>query len=108
MFNAIKTKAKIAKLITTMGVPITITTASGGKIKTNAIFAAEKKTSEPSDNIALSSPLTIGSAVCYITATTKAPSVGDELVGNNRSYNITDVEGYRPASTVIAYKLTME
>lgn len=98
----------IAKTITSLGTPVTITLATGGNLKTNAIFSGELKTSETSDVLSFTSPITVGSAICYIAANTKVPAVGDELTGNNRSYSIKEVQAYRPAAVVIAYKITLE
>jgi len=98
----------VEKTIKSLGVPISISMASGSTIKTSGVFTTEKKTSETADPLALTSPITVGSAVCYIPATSRIPSVGDDLTGNSRSYNITEVEGYRPGNVVIAYKLTVQ
>jgi len=108
MFNATKTKDVIAKSISALGTPVSITMASGGAIKTVGVFATEKKSSDTSNPLSFTSPMTVGSAVCYLAATAKVPSVGDDLTSNGRSYNIVEIEVYRPANIVIGYKLTLE
>jgi hypothetical protein len=108
MFNANVTRQQIAKTIQTYGMSITMTKANGSSIKTYGVFDEDKKSSDTTNSLSFTSPMTVGTVVCYIAATAKAPEVGDNLTGNNRSYNITGVEAYRPANVVIAYKLSLQ
>lgn len=101
MFNYTSTQAEIATLIKDMGVAVALKKLTGANVKTSIVWG---KDSEDSDDALV----VLNSKVCYMPGNVKkAPEVGDSIVLGTLTWGIQKVEAYKPATSVIAYKVTV-
>lgn len=104
MFNTTSTIAQVKTAIGTLGGPLTINKASGVSIKTVGV-----QTLETDKDLVLGSNLISSDVdVIYVPGGLKAsPEVGDVVVFFKNLSTIQSVTPYKPANTIIAYKLTV-
>jgi hypothetical protein len=101
VFNYTATQAEVATLIKDMGVLVTLQKLSGTNIKTSIVWG---KDAEDSDDALV----VLNTKVCYMPGNIKkAPEVGDNIVLGTLTWGIQKVEAYKPAKSVIAFKITV-
>ena len=86
------------------GQPCTVTHLDGATSAAYIVF--------PTIDIADGSP-EVGTAqttvkVAFITVTSNEICVGDTVTHNSNDYRIRDVRKYQPATTVVAYRVTLD
>lgn len=105
MFNWNLPQAKVTQVITKLGFKVTVIDAGDKKSSAYAIWDSNSK----SDLAQGGTKITENNKQIYIAATIKkAPAVGDYVQQGNEQWTVTEVEAYKPASTVLAYRVVVQ
>lgn len=104
MFDYKTTQADVAELLADMGVKVTLEKATGATLKTFILWGASVET----DSTTFVSHITTAKKTLYMAGNVRRiPEVGDTIKAGAIPWSIDGVEAYMPASTVIAYKVTV-
>lgn len=103
-FDYTSMQTDITSLLNELGFLITLSSTAGTTCKAYAVWGKIEK-SDIEKNVSQ----TIGeSKVLYIAGNIrKVPEVGDNVIEGTSVYSVDIVEPYKPAKTVVAYKVTV-
>ena len=109
MFNWNAPKPSITAAIKKYGLQMKLTQGISADADGRAVTAYGIWDSNSKSDIAQGgTKVTASRRQVYIAATLKTdPAVGDTITSNGQQYSIEEVEAYRPASVVLAYRVVV-
>lgn len=105
MFNWSLTQSQVSKVIQHVGFQMTLIKADNTSAKAYGVWDSNSKY----DLATGAAKLTTNQKQMYIQASIKkVPAVGDTIQQGTDLWSITEVEAYKPSSTVLAYRVVCQ
>jgi hypothetical protein len=95
-------------LISKFGRDVTLTTAEGKRVRTQAVMTTQSAADETTLTTSYSAQTAIASKVALVSGKLSiVPAVGDTLLVGTETFKVNNVESINPGGTSLLYKLTV-